>query len=381
MDFAKLAAGPLNQRRYAMSQAISKRILLVEDSDGLRRVYQKLLEAYCFQVLTARHGVEALDVLESHHVDVVVSDIGMPVMDGFELARNLRAHPLHHNLRLIALTAYSQPTLVDEARRVGFDTYLAKPINIADLCQAIEGGDVSADLLRPTEVQHSAIPDDESVPLSSYRRQLRAATQDLHDSLEQKLDLLRPNLDLRNYRQLLERTYGYYDPLENQLTKAAENQPWTNEVISRCKSSALQADLRWLGVKQQTIAALPRATRLPPIENFADVLGVMYVLEGASLGGKVLAKHFQNRWGLSKNGGASFLNFYGPELTENWDHYINWLEASLPEADLPRAIGTARATFETMGSWLLGVADDCQTITPHTSPTDGTTSRPHRLRP
>lgn len=364
-----------------MSQASQKRILLVEDSDGLRRVYQKLLEAYSYKVLTAHHGAAALEVLENNTIDIVVSDIGMPVMDGFELARNLRAHPLHHGLRLIALTAYSQPTLVDEARRVGFDTYLAKPINIADLCQAIEGGDVSADELRPTEVQHSAIPDDESVPLSSYRRQLRSATQDLHDSLEQKLDLLRPNLDLRNYRQLLECTYGYYEPVEEQLTKAAENQPWANEVISRCKSSALQADLRWLGVKQQTIADLPRATQLPLTLSLADVLGVMYVLEGASLGGKVLAKHFQNRWGLSKNSGATFFNFYGPELLQNWDRYINWLEASLSEADLPRAIATARATFETMSTWLLGVADDRQTIISPAAHNDGTKSRSRRLRP
>jgi heme oxygenase (biliverdin-IX-beta and delta-forming) len=377
----KMAAGSLNQRQYAMSQASPKRILLVEDSDGLRRVYQKLLEAYCFQVLTARHGSEALDVLENHNVDVVVSDIGMPVMDGFELARNLRAHPLHHSLRLIALTAYSQPTLVDEARRVGFDTYLAKPINIADLCQAIEGGEVSTDHLRPVEVQHSAIPEDTSLPPSAYRRQLRAATQDLHDSLEQKLDLLRPNLDLRNYRQLLERTYGYYEPLEARLTDFADHKSWSHEVISRCKSSALQADLRWLGVKQQTIADLPRATQLPPVENFADVLGVMYVLEGASLGGKVLARHFHSRWGLSKNGGASFFNFYGPELTENWDRYIEWLESSLSEKDLPRAIATARATFETMSTWLLGVTNDRQTVTPPTSHTDGTKPRSHRLRP
>jgi heme oxygenase len=357
-----------------------KRILLVEDSDGLRRVYQKLLEAYCFQVLTARHGAEALDVLESSPVDVVVSDIGMPVMDGFELARNLRAHPGRRGLRLIALTAYSQPTLVEEARRAGFDTYLTKPINIADLCQAIEGGEVSTDHLRPTEVQHSAIPEDASSPPSSYRRQLRAATEDLHDSLEQKLDLLRPNLDLRNYRQLLERTYGYYEPLEARLTAAAENQPWSNEVISRGKASALQADLRWLGVKQQTIAELPRATQLPPTENLADTLGVMYVLEGASLGGKVLAKHFQNRWGLSKNGGATFLNFYGPELAENWDHYINWLESSLPPADLPRTIATARATFDTMGQWLLGT-ENSQPMTPATTQNDATESRPHGLRP
>ena len=68
------------------------KVLLVEDNDGLRRVYKRLLEAHQFDVLTAEHGVAALNVLADQPIDVVVTDIGMPVMDGFELGRQIRAN-------------------------------------------------------------------------------------------------------------------------------------------------------------------------------------------------------------------------------------------------------------------------------------------------
>jgi CheY-like chemotaxis protein len=129
------------------------KILLVEDSVSARRVYQKLLEAYGYHVRVAEHGVEALALLRSEDFDVVVSDIGMPVMDGYEFARQVRLNPAYNNKRLIALTAYSQPSLVQQARLVGFDSYLIKPINISDLLDAIHARPVITDYFnsRPLE--------------------------------------------------------------------------------------------------------------------------------------------------------------------------------------------------------------------------------------
>jgi CheY-like chemotaxis protein len=96
-----------------------------------------------------------LAALAGEHFDVVISDIGMPVMDGYELARHVRLNPAHNNKRLIALTAYSQPSLVQQARLVGFDSYLVKPINMSDLRDAIYGRPVAGDYFNTDAVESS----------------------------------------------------------------------------------------------------------------------------------------------------------------------------------------------------------------------------------
>lgn len=130
------------------------KVLLVDDSASLRRVYQKLLEACHFEVRTADSGESAMAALDAESFDVVVSDIGMPMMDGLELAHRIRASPRHASIRLVALTAYTLPSLIEQAREVGFDSYLAKPVNIGDLREAIAGLPVQCDFFRPRTAGH-----------------------------------------------------------------------------------------------------------------------------------------------------------------------------------------------------------------------------------
>lgn len=125
--------------------AYDLKILLVEDTVSIRRVYQRLLEAYGYHVRIAENGAEALALLRNEDFDVVLSDIGMPVMDGYEFATQVRLNPAHDNTRLIALTAYNQPSLVQRARLAGFDSYLIKPINKSDLLDAIHARPVATD--------------------------------------------------------------------------------------------------------------------------------------------------------------------------------------------------------------------------------------------
>jgi two-component system CheB/CheR fusion protein len=120
-----------------MSCAYELSVLLVEDSAGLRRVYQKLLEACGYRVRTAEHGADALTLLDTEEFDVIISDIGMPVMDGYEFARRVRSNPAYSDKPLVALTAYSQPLFVQMAREVGFDHCLIKPVDMAELREAM----------------------------------------------------------------------------------------------------------------------------------------------------------------------------------------------------------------------------------------------------
>jgi CheY-like chemotaxis protein len=86
------------------------------------------------EVMTACSGEQAIAALQAGRVDVVISDIGMPNMDGFEFIRRVRAlqGPIRH-VPAIALTAYARSDDRRRAMTAGFDTYLSKPVDAAEL--------------------------------------------------------------------------------------------------------------------------------------------------------------------------------------------------------------------------------------------------------
>lgn len=104
------------------------RILLVEDNAANLELARFLLEAGGHTVLSAEDGAEALRVAGAERPDLIVTDLQMPVMDGYELLRHIRADERLRGLRVVALTAFS---MADDQRKVlvaGFDGYLSKPI-------------------------------------------------------------------------------------------------------------------------------------------------------------------------------------------------------------------------------------------------------------
>ena len=122
-------------------------VLLVEDDQSVRHVFQRLLARNGMNVTSAPDAYAAMDVLRHESIDVVVSDIGLPQMDGLELARRIKADPHTSDVRLLAVSAYSHDEVLETARRVGFDGYFVKPVMIKDLLQAINGLPVDSDKL------------------------------------------------------------------------------------------------------------------------------------------------------------------------------------------------------------------------------------------
>ncbi len=102
-------------------------VVLIEDNDDSRMMMCELLELSGFQCHTAESGLMGLEIIEEQRPDVAIVDIGLPDIDGFEVARRLRRK--HEDLHLIALTGYGQREDRDEARRAGFDTHLVKPVD------------------------------------------------------------------------------------------------------------------------------------------------------------------------------------------------------------------------------------------------------------
>ncbi|MFO1268200.1 MAG: response regulator [Rubrivivax sp.] len=117
---------------------MATRILVIEDNPVNLELMQSLLEAWQYDVLTATAGAEGLAVAAAKRPDLVICDIQMPGIDGYEVARRLRADPALGRIPLVAVTAYAMVGDHEKALAAGFDRHVAKPIDPATFIAAIE---------------------------------------------------------------------------------------------------------------------------------------------------------------------------------------------------------------------------------------------------
>ena len=115
---------------------LDTRILVVEDTRANQALIRVVLERMGVEVVLAEHGQEALDCLEREHVDLVLMDMQMPVMNGYDATRQLRRKG--HTLPIIALTANAMKGDDQKCRQAGCDDYLSKPIDRQKLIAALE---------------------------------------------------------------------------------------------------------------------------------------------------------------------------------------------------------------------------------------------------
>ena len=113
-------------------------ILVVEDDTALLEGLRDILELSGFAVLTARHGLEGLAVLQSRVPDLIVSDINMPRMDGYQFYDRVRAQSEWVSVPFIFLTAKSEKLDVRRGKSLGADDYITKPFEEADLLVAVQ---------------------------------------------------------------------------------------------------------------------------------------------------------------------------------------------------------------------------------------------------
>lgn len=104
-------------------------ILLVEDHEDNRNIYRTILEHYGFRVRVATDGREGVRLASEARPDLILLDIDIPVLDGFEVARTLKAAEATARIPIVALTAHTRPEDRDRATAAGFDGYLAKPVS------------------------------------------------------------------------------------------------------------------------------------------------------------------------------------------------------------------------------------------------------------
>jgi signal transduction histidine kinase/CheY-like chemotaxis protein len=121
------------------------RVLVVEDSEPLAMLLVSMLEMWGHDVRAAADGVAALEAARSYHPDVVLLDIGLPGMNGYEVARQLRAEAAQEKFLLAAMTGYDREEHRRRSKEAGFDHHLVKPVDP----NALETVLANAELRRP----------------------------------------------------------------------------------------------------------------------------------------------------------------------------------------------------------------------------------------
>jgi two-component system cell cycle response regulator DivK len=113
-------------------------ILIVEDNDRNMKLFRDVLNAAGYRTLEATTGAQALELLTEHAPDLAFVDIRLPDLDGVEVLRRTRAGESTASVPVIALTAQAMDGDRERFLAAGFDGYLSKPVNIADLVATVE---------------------------------------------------------------------------------------------------------------------------------------------------------------------------------------------------------------------------------------------------
>ena len=113
-------------------------ILLVDDNPPSRELMRDLLEASGHLIMEAVNGREALDLIRLYQPDLVFLDLQMPVLDGFSVIRELRNDVDFHSMAVVAVTASAMLGDRERAIAAGFDSYIAKPIELSEVENQVE---------------------------------------------------------------------------------------------------------------------------------------------------------------------------------------------------------------------------------------------------
>jgi CheY-like chemotaxis protein len=124
---------PPEEGRYPDTPGPVHRILVVDDNLDAARSLAMLLKAAGHQVHTAHTGPTALETASTYRPAVVLLDIGLPEMNGYEVARRIREQPWGRDIVLIAVTGWGQPMDRQQAMEAGFNHHLTKPVELATL--------------------------------------------------------------------------------------------------------------------------------------------------------------------------------------------------------------------------------------------------------
>ncbi len=118
----------------------AKKVLIAEDSSVIQNLTKKILQFQNFEISAVKNGQQVLQTLENENIDIILMDINMPVMDGMECARRVRALPdtKKANIPIVAITGNAKNYSMDDFKKAGITDYLQKPLDFDKLVSIVK---------------------------------------------------------------------------------------------------------------------------------------------------------------------------------------------------------------------------------------------------
>ena len=181
--------------------------------------------------------------------------------------------------------------------------------------------------------------------------ELRRATAVHHRALEADAGIWELLASRASYEKLLTRFFGIYSVVEAQIEAVSNLALALPDLAERRKTSALRADLTALGV---AVAGCATCADVPKVATIPAALGCLYVLEGSTLGGQLIAREVGKQLHLGPQNGCQFFSSYGARVGEMWKSFTRDLEeySSANPGGRDETIATTIATFECFSRWL-----------------------------
>jgi heme oxygenase len=179
-------------------------------------------------------------------------------------------------------------------------------------------------------------------------QRLRRETENDHRAVEDTFPLMHEDLTVTQYIGCLLQMYGMVSAWEDRSLEVAPR--WMQpELMARKRKSMLELDLAWFGVKN-TDDLRPV---LPEMKNLASFLGAMYVMEGSTLGGRLIARQLQKKLHLSEGKGDAYFVGHGDQTGPMWKEFCEVLKMRVTDEETESVVLSAKAMFATYESWML----------------------------
>jgi len=123
---------------YTTNETQAPTILIIENEVSNRILIERVLSTRGYRCISASNGLEALTILDQEHVNLILTDLSMPVMDGYRTTQLIRARPGMQQVPIVAVTAYAQSDENEAAMQIGCNEYLTKPFKPRQLLEVVD---------------------------------------------------------------------------------------------------------------------------------------------------------------------------------------------------------------------------------------------------
>ncbi len=178
-------------------------------------------------------------------------------------------------------------------------------------------------------------------------QRLRLETAVDHLAVEGALPLMNEGLDRAEYAACLSRIYGLVAAWEERAAAVAPD--WMRAMLAaRQRAGLLKRDLEWFDMVEQDEGS----PTLPEMNDLPSLLGTMYVMEGSTLGGQLIARHVEAALDLSEGEGDAYFRGHGKDTGAMWKEFCEVLANRVPDSDADAVVLSAKEMFAVFGAWV-----------------------------